>query len=67
MAEEKRNENSPKAPRQSWKPHWSLSVLQKTWAAVFGVVKIALGALATVLVIVGICMLQSDLNKLANA
>ena len=76
MAEEKRNDKTPKAPRQSWKPHWSLSVLQKTWAAVFGVVKIALGALATVFVIAGICMLvfmstlgdylQEDIAPLAS-
>ena len=46
-----------KAPRQEWKPHWSLSALYHIWQAVFGVVKIALGAVATVGLICGVCVL----------
>ena len=38
-------------PRQEWNPHWSLKVLGGIWAALFGLVKIALGAAATVLMI----------------
>lgn len=45
-----------KAPRQSWKPHWSLRILKHIWLALFSVVKIALGAAATVAIIVGICL-----------
>ncbi len=45
-----------KAPRQSWKPHWSLRILKNLWLILFSAVKIALGAAATVAVIVGICL-----------
>lgn len=46
-----------KAPRQSWRPHWSLRILKNLWLALFGIVKIALGAAATVVIIVGICLI----------
>jgi len=45
-----------KAPRQSWKPHWSLRILKNLWLLLFSIVKIALGAAATVAIIVGICL-----------
>jgi len=73
MAEEKRKQ---KAPRQSWEPHWSLSTFQRIWMVIFGASKIVLGALATVLLMVGICVLvfmsilgdylQKDIAPLAS-
>ena len=56
MAEENKNKKN-KLPRQNWKPHISLSVLYRLWMVVFGAAKIAVGALATVVLIGGICML----------
>ena len=44
-----------KAPRQSWKLHWSLRILQRLWLIAFGAFKVALGAVATVAIIVGVC------------
>ena len=46
-----------KAPRQDWKPHWSLRILKSLLGVAFSVLKIALGAAATVSIIVGICLL----------
>ena len=76
MAEEKRNNKAGRCPRQSWEPHWSLTALQKIWTVIFGAAKIALGALATVVVMVGICgmvfmfvlgdYLQEDIAPLAS-
>ena len=51
----KRNKKN-KAPRQSWQPHWSLRLLKNVWLALFSVFKIALGAAATVAIIVGVCL-----------
>ena len=42
-------------PRQEWKPHWILRILYAAWSACFAVVKIALGAVATVLLICVVC------------
>ena len=44
-----------KRPRQDWKPHWSLRILYGIWMAAFSLFKIALGAVATVLMIVLVC------------
>ena len=55
MAEQKKKTTKKKEPRQSWKPHWIPDTLYKIWLAVFGVLKIAVGALATVLLIVVVC------------
>ncbi len=44
-----------KAERQDWKPHWSLDLLYKIWMAVFTAAKIAVGAVATVLMVCVIC------------
>lgn len=52
---EKQNK-SKKPQRQSWNPHWTLELLLRIWKIVFGVSKIALGAVATVLIIFGICL-----------
>lgn len=57
MAKENKRGKAGKPPRQAWKPHWSFGALQKIWMFIFGAAKIALGALATVLLMVGICML----------
>lgn len=54
MAEEKKR-RKPKPARQEWKPHWVLVLLQRLWMIVFGAVKIAVGAAATVLIILVVC------------
>ena len=57
MSYKNNNRKPEKAPRQSWEPHWSLRTLQKICAVLFGVAKVALGAIATVALIAGVCML----------
>ena len=42
-------------PRQKWDPHWSLKILYGLWSAALAAVKIALGAVATVLLICVVC------------
>jgi hypothetical protein len=54
MSEEMKKKKS--APRQDWKPHWIFRFLHWVWRSAFGAVKIAIGALATVAMIIGICM-----------
>ena len=44
-----------KKPRQNWNPHWILKLLYGLWMATFGAVKIAIGAVVTVLLIVLVC------------
>ena len=71
-----RNQNQKKPPRQEWNPHWSLKALGKAWGVLFGAFKIALGAAATLVLIVGICVivfmtllgdyLQNDIAKMAS-
>lgn len=56
MAEEKKKRKQ-KPQRQQWKPHWTLSLLHKLWMAAFALVKIALGAAATVAIICVVCLL----------
>ncbi|MBR2889793.1 MAG: transglycosylase domain-containing protein [Oscillospiraceae bacterium] len=46
-----------KKPRQEWHPNILLQLLYRVWMVIFGVAKIALGAVATVVIIVAICML----------
>ena len=58
MAEEKKENKTPKAPRQSWEPHWSLNTLKSIWSVAFGVFKVVLGAVATVAAIAGIRALE---------
>ena len=53
MAEKKKRK---RVIRQSWKPHWTLGILLKLWKAAFAVLKIGLGAVATVAIILGICL-----------
>ena len=42
-------------PRQQWNPHWSLKLLYGIWTTAWSVLKIALGAAATVLLICLVC------------
>ena len=57
------NEDKNKKPwwvpreQQDWKPNVLLQLLYRAWMLVFGAVKIALGAAATVLIILAMCML----------
>ena len=41
--------------RQEWNPHWSLKLLYGIWSAAVAAVKIAMGAVATVLLICVVC------------
>jgi len=58
MSEEK-NKKPWWVPReqQEWKPNVLLQILYRAWMVVFGAAKIALGAAATVVIIVAMCML----------
>ena len=56
MENEYRPERKRKVSRQNWKPNRFLSVLHGIWISVYSVLKIVLGALATVLVIGAVCM-----------
>lgn len=51
------NEQRRRVTRQSWKPGPALIFLRGLWTAVYSVLKIALGALATVVIIAGVCLL----------
>ncbi len=57
MEEKKKKQREPKEPRQSWAPHWLLRVLHAFWTVAYTTLKVALGAVATVLCIVVICTL----------
>ncbi len=43
-------------PRQEWKAHWAIRLAYKIWQVLFTAFKIALGAAATVALIVVVCM-----------
>ena len=55
MEHESDKKRRTKKPRQEWNPHWSLKLLYSAWMAVFSVFKIAVGAAATVLLILIVC------------
>ncbi len=55
MAEEKKTRRRNKKVRQEWNPHWLIKLLYAAVSLVLSVVKIAIGAAATVLLIVLIC------------
>jgi len=57
MEEEKKRRKKKKPVRQSWKPHWIVLMIQRLWLMAFALLKIALGAAATVAIICGICAL----------
>ena len=44
-----------KKVRQQWNPHWILKLLYAAWSAAISVVKIAMGAVATVILILLVC------------
>ena len=44
-----------KKPRQNWNPHWIIKLLYGAWMTVFSLAKVAVGAVATVLLIVLVC------------
>ncbi len=50
----KRDRNNEK-PRQEWVPHWAVKVAYGVWMTLFSAFKIALGALATVVLICLVC------------
>lgn len=41
--------------RQDWKPNFLLRLLKSAWSVLFSLVKIALGAVATVALIIIVC------------
>ena len=45
-----------KKPRQEWNPHWLLKILYGLWSAALAAVKIAAGAVATVVMICLVCI-----------
>lgn len=47
--------SSKQKQRQSWKPHWLPSTLYYAWMVFFTIMKVALGAAATVLLICVVC------------
>ena len=49
MANEKNKRRRVKKPRQEWNPHWLLKILYALWSLALSLVKIAIGAAATVL------------------
>ena len=55
MEKESGKKNRVKRQRQDWNPHWSLKILYAVWMTVLAGLKIALGAVATVLMIVLVC------------
>lgn len=55
MAKEKNSRRRSRKPRQEWNPHWLLKLAYLAVSLVFSVVKVAIGAAATVLLIVLIC------------
>ena len=54
MAEEKKKRRSRK-PRQEWDPHWLLKLCYTAFSVAWSLAKIAIGAAATVVLIVLIC------------
>lgn len=53
--DEKKPRKRVKKPRQEWNPHWAIKLLYTLLSVAGSVVKIAIGAAATVLLIVLIC------------
>ncbi len=75
MEHESDKKRRQKKQNQDWNPHWSLKLLYSVWMAVFSAFKIAVGAAATVLLILIVCgvvfvttlgdYLQNDILPLA--
>ena len=49
-------QNKKKVQRQSWRPHPAVETAGKIWAVLFAVFKVVAGALATVIIIGGVCV-----------
>ena len=50
------NHKKDQPQRQDWKPHWVLDTLHKAWLVIFATAKVALGAVATVVLIGVVCV-----------
>lgn len=50
------NENRRRVSRQNWKPNKTVQTLLNVWGGIYSVLKVVMGALATVLLIGGVCM-----------
>ena len=55
MEKESGKKKRAKRQRQDWNPHWLLKILYALWMTVLAAAKIAVGAVATVLLIVLVC------------
>jgi len=55
MEQENKKPRRAKKPRQQWNPHWILKILYTALSAAFSLLKIAVGAAATVVLIVLVC------------
>jgi len=55
MAEENFFKRRMRSPRQKWEPHWLIKLLMTLWNVVWSLARIAIGAAATVLLILLIC------------
>ena len=55
MEQERKKRRRAKKPRQDWNPHWSIKLLYTLGSVALSAVKIALGAAATVLMILIVC------------
>ena len=55
MDNENKKRRRTKKPRQEWNPHWILKLLYTVCSTAFSLVKIAIGAAATVLLIILVC------------
>ncbi len=55
MEQESQKKRRGKQQAQQWIPHWSLKLLYSVWMTVFSAFKIALGAAATVALILVVC------------
>ena len=55
MANEKNKRRRPKKLRQEWNPHWLLKLLYTVGSVALSLLKIAIGAAATVVLILLVC------------
>ena len=51
------NNKPRKVSRQNWKPNFAFNLASGAWTAIYSVIKVVLGALATVVVIGGVCLM----------
>ncbi|MGM9588961.1 MAG: transglycosylase domain-containing protein [Faecousia sp.] len=55
MENENKKPRRQKKPRQQWNPHWILKLLYVVFSVAFSLLKIAIGAAATVVLIILVC------------